>query len=120
LETMQRHGSDILVVWDAEERASDLVVRTAYSLARALVVREQRNDREALAAINEIERAARGIERQIGHLDEVRRFAETVKGHGEKIAERSTKMTDELRRDVERLNAQVASMRRASEAPPGV
>ncbi len=119
LETLQRHGSDILVVWDAEDRASDLIVRTAYSLARALVVREQRNDREALAAITEIERAARGVERQIGHLDEVRRWAETVKGHGEKIADRSTRMADELRRDVERLNVQVASMRRASEGPAG-
>jgi len=113
IESLQRHGADIVVVWDADDPASDLVVRAAYSLARALAVRERRSDRESLAAIAEIERAARGVEKQIGYLDDVRKWAETVKGHGEKIAERSARMADELRLDVERLDAQVASMRSA-------
>jgi uncharacterized protein (DUF2267 family) len=114
IESLQRHGTDVVVVWDAEDAASDLVVRAAYSLARALAVRERRTDRESLAAIAEIERAARGVEKQIGYLDDVRKWAETVKGHGEKIAERSARMADELRLDVDRLDAQVASMRMAS------
>jgi hypothetical protein len=111
LESLQRHGSDIVIVWDADDAASDMLVRAAYSLARALAVRERRTDRESQAAIGEIERASRGIEKQVSHLDEVRRWAETVKGHGEKIVERSTRMAEELRREVERLDAQVASMR---------
>jgi hypothetical protein len=111
LESLQRHGSDVVVVWDAEDPATDLAVRAAYSLARALAVRERRVDRESEAAIAEIERAARGIERQIGYLAEVRKWAETVKGHGEKIADRSARMAEELHRDVERLDAQVAGMR---------
>jgi hypothetical protein len=115
LESLERHRSDIVVVWDDESAASDLVVRTAYSLARALAVREHRTNRESQAAIAEIERAARGIERQIGYVVEVRRWAETVKGHGEKIVERSVAMAAELRLDVERLDTQVAAMRTAGE-----
>jgi hypothetical protein len=111
LDSLQRQGSDIVIVWDPDDTGSDMVVRAAYSLARALAVRERRTDRESQATIGEIERAARGVERQVAHLDEVRRWAETVKGHGEKIAERSTRMADELRREVERLDAQLASMR---------
>jgi hypothetical protein len=115
LETLQRHGSDVVVVWDADDPASELVVRAAYSLTRALAVRERRSDRESQAAIAEIERAARAVERQIGYLDDVRKWAETVKGHGEKIAERTARMADELRRDVELLDVQVAAMRTAAE-----
>jgi hypothetical protein len=111
IETLQRHGSDIVVVWDADEPASDLVVRAAYSLARALAVRERRSDRESEAALAELERAARGVERQIGYLDDVRRWAETLKGHGEKIGERSARMAEDLRKEVERLDAQIALMR---------
>jgi hypothetical protein len=111
LESLQRHGNDIVVVWDPDDPASEIVVRAAYSLARSLAVREGRTDRQSLVAILEIDRAARGIEKQVGYLDEVRRWAETVKGHGEKIADRSARMADELRRDVERLDAQIASMR---------
>jgi hypothetical protein len=113
LESLQRYGCDVIVVWDAEDPASDLVVRAAYSLARALAVRERRADRESVTAIAEIDRCARGVERQIGYLTDVRKWADTVKGHGEKIAERSARMADELRRDVERLDAQVAGMRTA-------
>jgi hypothetical protein len=113
LESMQRHGMDIVVVWDEDDAASDVVVRTAYSLARALAVREKRSDHESQEAIAEIERAARSVEKQIGYLDEVRRWAETVKGHGEKIADRSSRMLEELQRDVELLDAQIAAMRTA-------
>jgi len=117
LEPLQRHGNDILVAWDAEDAGGDLVVRAAYSLARALAVRERRSDRESQAALVEIERAARGIEKQIGYLEDVRRWAETVKGHGDKIADRSARMADELRRDVEGLDAHLAAMRKI-EPPP--
>jgi hypothetical protein len=111
LEPLQRHGSDVVVVWDAEDASQDVVVRAAYSLARALAVRERRTDTQSRAAIAEIEHAARSVERQIGYLSEVHRWAETMKGHGEKIAERSSAMAAELRREVERLDAHVAAMR---------
>ncbi len=113
VEALQRHGSDIVVVWDPDDPASEVVVRAAYSLARCLAVREQRTDRESMAAILEIERAARGIEKQVGYLEEVRKWAETVKGHGEKIADRSSRMVEDLRRDIERLDVQIAAMRTA-------
>jgi hypothetical protein len=115
VETLQRHGADIVVVWDSEDPQSDLVLHAAYSLARALSVRERRSD-QASQAVAEIERAARSVERQIGYLDDVRKWAETVKGHGEKIAERSGKMAEELRRDVERLDGHVASVRTAGDS----
>jgi hypothetical protein len=114
LESLQRHAGDIVVVWDAEDPGSDVVLRAAYSLSRALAVRERRTD-HASQAIAEIERASRSVERQIGYLDDVRKWAETVKGHGEKIAERSTKMAEELRREVERLDSHVAAMRTAGD-----
>jgi len=113
LEALQRHGSDVVVVWDADDPSSDLVVQAAYSLARALAVRERRTDRESQAAITAIEHAARGVERQAAFLEDVRRMADTVKGHGEKIADRAARMIEELRREVERLDAQVAAMRAA-------
>ncbi len=100
-----------MAVWDADDPETDVVVRAAYSLARALAVREGRTNDESMAAMAEIERAARSIERQVVYLDDVRKWAETAKSSGEKIAERSARMAEELRRQVERLDAQLASMR---------
>ncbi len=117
LAPIARHGTDVLVVWDADDAAGDVVLRAAYSLARALAVRERQTDRDAQAALEEIERAARAIEKQIAYLDDVRKWAETVKGHGDKIAERTSRMGEELQRDVDRLDAQIAAMRTAEATP---
>ena len=118
LSILQRHGNDVVVVWDADDPAAELVVRAAYSLTRALVVRERRNDESSHAAIAEIERSARAIEKQIAYLDDVRKWAETVKGHGEKIVDRSARMAAELQRDVDRLDAQIAALRAADPLAP--
>jgi hypothetical protein len=40
-----------------------------------------------------------------------------VKGHGDKILDRSGRMAEELRRDVERLDGHVAAMRRTEPSP---
>jgi hypothetical protein len=90
-------------------------VRAAYSLARALAVRERRNDRQSIALVSEIERAARGIERQVGQLVEIRRWAETVKGHGEKIADRSARVAEQLSDDVRALDGLVSGIRAPNE-----
>ncbi|HEY1696382.1 MAG TPA: hypothetical protein VGG39_29665 [Polyangiaceae bacterium] len=119
IEALRRYGSDVVVVWDAEDPASDVVVKAAYSLARALAVREHRTDEASQEVIAELEKAARSVERQIAFVDDVKRMAETVKSHGEKIADRSGRMVEELRRSVESLDAQVATLRR-TDAPPGV
>ncbi len=116
LEPLQRHGSDVIVAWDPDDSSGDLIVRAAYSLSRALAVRERRDDRESQAAMVEIDRATRGIEKQICYLEDVRKWAETVRGHGDKIAERSARMAEELKRDVQVLDAHVGAMRRAD--PP--
>jgi hypothetical protein len=108
---LHRHGSDVVVTWDADDPAGDLVVRAAYSLARALAVRERRTLESSHAALAEIERSARAIEKQVAYLDDVRKWAETVRGHGEKILDRSGRMAAELQRDVDRLDAQIAALR---------
>ncbi len=113
LGVLQRYGNDVIVVWDPDEPSTELVLRAAYSLTRALVVRERRAGESSHAAVAEIERSARAIEKQIGFLDDVRKWAETVKGHGEKIADRSARMAAELQRDVDRLDAQIGALRTA-------
>jgi hypothetical protein len=111
LDRFARHGSDIVVVWDADDAATDVLIRAAYSLARALCVRERRGADESRAALDEIDRATRAIEKQIGYLEEIRKWAETAKSSGEKIGDRAQKMSADLTREVEKLNEHIAALR---------
>ena len=52
------------------------------------------------------------IEKQILYLEEIRRWAETIKGHGEKVLERTAQVAEGLKRDVASLDTHVAAIRR--------
>src|SRR5262249_55251186 len=107
----QRHGSDLIIVWDADEPASDLYVKAAYSVTRALTIRERTESKRADQALLAIEQATRNVEKQIKFLDEVRVAAETVERHGKKIAERAVSMKGELEKEVTQLDGQIASLK---------
>jgi len=111
---LTRYGQDIVIVWDDDDSSTDLYVKAAYSVARALCVREC--DRSSLAqhTVITLEQAIRAVEKQIQHLDQIKTWSETIRGHGEKICERTVKMKTDLIKEVESLDEIVATL----QAPP--
>jgi hypothetical protein len=112
-EPFARYGNDIIVVWDPEDPASDLYVRAAYSVARALVIRESHESAESEAALAAIEKATLAIEKQLEYLGQIKTWADTVKNNGERISERAGKLQDALKEQVESLNKQIHALKTA-------
>jgi hypothetical protein len=115
LSEFQRHGGDFVLVWDPEDPATDLVLRAAYSAARALAVREAAGA-EANEVASEIDRAVRAIEKRIEHLVQVKTWAETIASNSTKILDSVRKVHGELEEQVEAIDAQVAALRRGDGA----
>jgi hypothetical protein len=115
LPLLARYGNDLVVVWDAEDPATDVVLKAAYSAARALAVREGATSAEREAAVAAIEKAVRNIEKRAQDLEEIKRLAGTVEGHGKKIVEKAVRMSDELADEVRTLDAQVAALKASGE-----
>jgi hypothetical protein len=113
LEPLVRYGDDIVVVWDAEDEATDLRLRCAYSMARGLASRVASACAASDEALREIELATRAIEKQLSFLEDVARMAGTVESNGKKIKERMDRMREQLGGDVERLDDQVRALRAA-------
>jgi hypothetical protein len=109
--TFTRYGQDFVLVWDAEDPATDVVVKAAYSASRALAIREGATSAERQAAVAEIERAVRAIEKRVQELDEIKTWAQTAESSGRKIAEKAQKMSGALAEQVKTLDAQVAALR---------
>ncbi len=106
-----RYGADLVVVWDAEDPATDVFLRAAFSVSRALLVRERGTTDQAREALDEIDRAARTVEKQVELLDKIRTWGETVRSNGENIVNRAAMMAAELKKQVECLDRQVAALR---------
>ena len=118
LEPIARHGDTVLVVWDPEDPTTDLRVRLALGIARALCTRARSHDQRSSSALAEIERAARAIEKQASLFDEMRGWTRTIDASADRLLDRLGKMERELVAQLERLDAHVAQLRSA-EGPAG-
>jgi hypothetical protein len=108
-----RQGPDILVVWDAEDPSAgaDAFVKAAYSVARALAVRERKESLKKGIVIEELERAVRAIEKQVGWLDDFRSTGERLKRDGSNLSDRAERMKSELLKQVEALDGQIGNLK---------
>lgn len=103
LEPLKRFGSDIVVVWNQDDPTTDILLKCALSLARALAVREARASAEAVANFDQIDAAVVKLGRDAVALNEVTTWANTVQSSGKKIADRVEKVRDDLGKQIELL-----------------
>ena len=111
LEPLARFGQDIVVVWDAVDPTSDLYLKVALTLARALCVRDQQRDAAEAADLGEIDKAVLEIEKRAGELDQIKKSAETIINGAEKIIDRQRKIRKSLDKQVEGLRDRTAALR---------
>jgi hypothetical protein len=110
LEKLARYGDDLIVVWDPDDPADEIVIRAAYTTARALALRVREVSGEAEQAAQAVERATRTIEKQLRYLGDIQRMAETTRSNGEKIADRAKRMQRDLEIEIERIDQHLAAL----------
>ena len=117
VEPLTRYGDDVVVVWDAEDGATDAYLKAALSVARALSVRSTAEGAALGVDVEGLERAVREIERQAGGLDEIAKSAQAIDSHVNKILDRARIVKNGLERQVGVLDEQVAGLRKLSLSP---
>jgi hypothetical protein len=110
LEPFLRFGSDILVVWDREDPNTDVFLKAALSLARALVVRERAQGERAKADLSQVGEVIQVITRDMEILDDVLKWAGTIKNNSQNILNKVEKVRDNLDKQVETLKAHLAAL----------
>jgi hypothetical protein len=101
-----RFGEDILVVWDANDPRSDVVLDAALSVAKALSVRKAISSAGQRASLEAMDRALLELERCAKNLGDVGRSAQTIHAASQKILDR-------VRIDGECLTKQLEALRAA-------
>ena len=111
LDAFNRYGNDIVVVWDAEDPASDVFLSAGLSVAKALCTRSRAQDNETGADFEAIEKTINEIERQSGGLDEITKLTTTIKNNSETVLKRAGIMSEGLVRQIAILNEKVTGLR---------
>lgn len=108
---LQRYENDILVVWNAEDRSTDIVLQAAVLMAKGLVVRAAKEKEGMAADIEAMDRSLATILRQLEGFEEINTSANTIKNGAVKILDRSRIMRDSLEKELETLDAELLSLR---------
>ena len=112
IEALRRIGNDVLVVWDPDDAASDLNLRLAVSLARALCVRERIVESRTQANLGQLDESIESIASQIRVIDEIIHNGRLIKRKGEKVVSSGERLRDTLERAVATLQENVKALRR--------
>lgn len=103
IEPLQRHGNDLFVVWDREDVNTDVYLKAALSIARALVVRKRLADSKTQAELSQLDEAITKIAAEAKRAEQIVTWAQTVKNNGDKIITEAQKIYDNLAEETERL-----------------
>ena len=107
----RRIGPDLLVVWDAEDPATDLNLQAAPSIARALVVKQHAESGRTEADVRGIEQSVRAIEGFVVAVGSIAHDAQLVVRRGTKIGKVAGVLRERLGEEMERLAEVVRGMR---------
>jgi len=95
-----RVGDDVFVIWDIDDVTCDLNLKLGISLARALAVRQQKQQADQSADFQAIDKAILDIEKAVNGLEELQTSADAVHNHSEKMQKRVGLMKKELAKQI--------------------
>lgn len=109
--SLQRFGSDVFVVWNSDDPATDLFLKVGLTLCRALCIRETKQSDAQQADFAAIEKAILEIEKRTDGLSEIETSANTIQKGSEKILERVRINRDALKKQVDLLREKMTDLR---------
>lgn len=111
LAPLARHGNDVVVVWDPDDAAAEIMLAGALSVAKALCTRVEAHGESEAADFEAIERAIRNIEKKSEDLEQICSWVGTICSNGDKIAKKVSTMRTDIAKQIETLDAKVGNLR---------
>lgn len=103
MEPLARFGSDIVIVWDRDDVTTDMLLKAALSIARALVVREQLAKEKCEADFAEMDTSLTRIAKEAENLGQITTWASTIQNNGKKILDKVGKIQENLEKHIDLL-----------------
>lgn len=114
LDTMMRRGSDLIVTWSRDDVASDVVIRAAIAVCRALAIKQCEAAGELDA--DALESTIRDITKQAAKLGSVMTWAATITTNGGKIRDTAEEMKEGLLESIEELEQHLTAVKEVAGA----
>jgi hypothetical protein len=111
LDNFCRHRNDIFVVWDRERPETDVYLKAAISVAKALCAREATAGTAQAADFKAIDQAISSLEKQVETAGEIETAARLVGQHNEKVLNKLGSLKKAIENQAEVLRDKVGELR---------
>lgn len=111
IKPLSRYRNDLIIVWDAEDSATDPYLLAAIEIARACVAEFHRGAGDEEVDFAAIDRAINDIEKSAENLDKIRGWTETIQASSGKILDRIRVDQNSFERQVSKLREQLKALR---------
>jgi len=111
IEAFKRYGTDVVIVWDEDDPATDAYLRAGLECCRALCIKERLNRDTTTINFAAVEEAITEIERSAKELGEFEKWTETIYSHSKKMRTKLAAMRTRLRIQAETLSVQVTEIK---------
>jgi hypothetical protein len=106
-----RYGNDVVLVWDCDDPASDVIFTAGMSLARALCTRTGAERKAIDVDFERMQRAMLDVEKQVQGLEDIRKNAQSIRNCADKIEDRARIVSDNIERATRVLNEEAEAVR---------
>jgi len=106
-----RHGNDIVVVWDAEDETTDVLLRAGMMVAKALCVRAGVAAQGRSVELVGIESSVRAIEKQCEKFEAIRTKCNTIKSSADFIIQHADIGQREMQRQIAELDEHLTGLK---------
>jgi hypothetical protein len=107
IESLARYGDDIVVVWDAEDEATDAYLKAGLLIAKAIAVQIRRAADSQAHDLQAMEGNVAEIIRQANQIEDISTWTSTIKSNAEKILTRADKVRNQILAESELLAEQL-------------
>lgn len=104
LESLCRYGRDLLVVWDACDPNTDIILKAAISVARMIAIEERRANEQTHSDLTELTFAIDSLCREVSILDEIIKSAKAARNHCDKIFKKGTSFKKKIDSRLKSMN----------------
>jgi hypothetical protein len=112
-EVLFRLGSDVFVIWNADDPNDDVMLKAAISLAKALCIREAKQRKAEDADFKMVDSSILAIETAAARLGSMKTWTETIKSNSIKLLEDIRKLSDSLETQVQNLRNAIEGLRQS-------
>lgn len=110
LDSLTRWDKDLIVVWDAHDPNTDVVLKTCISVARMIAVQSKKASERTATDIAEMKALTDALCRDVSVLDEIVKSAAAAQNHCDKIATKAGGLKKRIDTSLTELQGHIASL----------